>query len=67
MKNPNGPSIEEVDEWRDELAREDYAGRMKWFVDNLCVGKQYDSCINTPCTYSGGNGCTHPKHPKFKP
>lgn len=33
------------------------------FVDRHCVGRQYDSCIGTPCTYSGGAGCIHPLHP----
>lgn len=37
---------------------------LKEFVEKECVGKQYDSCINSPCVYASANGCKHPKHPK---
>jgi len=45
----------------------DYAIKLKTFVDTQCVGKEYDSCINSPCPYSSGQGCTHPSHPKNIP
>lgn len=34
------------------------------FIEHQCVGKQYDSCVNSPCLYSRGHGCGHPEHPK---
>lgn len=43
-----------------------YHEQLKQFVNNDCVGKQYDSCKNSPCTYASASGCTHPNHPKFK-
>lgn len=38
---------------------------LELFVEEHCVGKEYDSCINSPCRYSSNDGCTHPEHPKF--
>lgn len=38
---------------------------LELFVEEHCVGKEYDSCVNSPCRYSSNDGCTHPKHPKF--
>jgi hypothetical protein len=38
---------------------------LKYFTDNHCVGKQYDSCKDSACAYSSlGSGCTHPLHLK---
>ena len=34
------------------------------FIANDCTGKQYDSCVESPCTYASSMGCQHPKHPK---
>lgn len=34
------------------------------FIDKYCQGKEYDSCINSPCPYASSNDCKHPKHPK---
>jgi hypothetical protein len=34
------------------------------FAEKHCTGRQYDSCIGTPCTWSSGSGCFHPLHPK---
>ena len=34
------------------------------FVQNICAGKEYDSCINSPCLYASGDGCKHPEHPR---
>ncbi len=44
-----------------------YNEKLRFFVDNHCVGRQYDSCVLTPCAYSGGDGCQHPLHPKNQP
>ena len=33
------------------------------FARTLCVGQEYDSCINSPCCYASVSGCQHPKHP----
>ena len=36
------------------------------FVNNYCLGKDYDSCKDSPCGWSSkSDGCTHPKHPKM--
>lgn len=37
------------------------------FVAKHCVGKQYDSCVSSPCQYASAGGCTHPLHPKNQP
>jgi hypothetical protein len=34
------------------------------FARDHCVGKEYDSCVNSPCPYASASGCTHPLHPK---
>ena len=34
------------------------------FVKNHCVGKQYDSCVESPCAFASHSGCRHPLHPK---
>ena len=34
------------------------------FVENHCVGKQYDSCVESPCAFASHSGCRHPLHPK---
>lgn len=34
------------------------------FVENHCVGKQYDSCVDSPCAFASHSGCRHPLHPK---
>lgn len=36
------------------------------FREEHCTGKQYDSCVNSPCRYSSSSGCTHPEHPSNK-
>ncbi len=33
------------------------------FVRDLCVGREYDSCHDSPCPYASSGGCSHPKHP----
>jgi hypothetical protein len=33
------------------------------FIREHCAGRQYDSCANSPCRYSGPGGCRHPQHP----
>lgn len=33
------------------------------FVEKYCMGKQYDSCISSPCMYSSSWGCRHPDYP----
>lgn len=38
---------------------------MNFFINVHCTGKQYDSCIESPCIYSSSTGCRHPKHPKY--
>ena len=37
------------------------------FVQNHCAGKQYDSCIESPCLFASSSGCRHPLHPKNQP
>lgn len=37
---------------------------LKFFIDNHCVGKQFDSCVESPCPFSSHSGCRHPLHPK---
>ncbi len=34
------------------------------FVENHCTGKQYDSCVDSPCAFASHSGCRHPLHPK---
>ena len=34
------------------------------FVENHCTGKQYDSCVQSPCAFASTSGCRHPLHPK---
>ena len=36
------------------------------FVQKHCEGKQYDSCIESPCRFSSHSGCRHPMHPNNK-
>ncbi|MDI3534798.1 MAG: hypothetical protein PWQ82_1163 [Thermosediminibacterales bacterium] len=36
------------------------------FVKKHCTGKEYDSCVDSPCPYSSASGCRHPLHPKNK-
>lgn len=50
-----------------DVEQADYAKLIDDFVKKYCVGRQYDSCINSPCYYSGGDGCHHPMHPKNAP
>ena len=33
------------------------------FVANHCQGKQYDSCVESPCPFASHSGCRHPLHP----
>lgn len=35
------------------------------FVSRYCVGKNYDSCHDSPCRYASIDGCQHPMHPKY--
>jgi hypothetical protein len=39
---------------------------LKDFVEKHCVGKEYDSCKNSPCLYASSSGCQHPLYPKQK-
>lgn len=34
------------------------------FVENHCIGKQYDSCVQSPCAFASTSGCRNPLHPK---
>jgi hypothetical protein len=34
------------------------------FVHDHCVGRQYDSCKDSPCLFASPDGCRHPMHPK---
>ena len=36
---------------------------LELFVEKYCVGKEYDSCHNSPCRYASVHGCQHPEHP----
>lgn len=35
------------------------------FVREHCEGREYDSCVISPCRWSSNEGCCHPQHPKF--
>ena len=45
----------------------EWAEKLDHFVSNLCEGKQYDSCVSSPCRYASQHGCQHPQHPKRDP
>jgi len=34
------------------------------FLRDKCVGKQYDSCIESPCLWASRSGCAHPDYPR---
>ena len=36
---------------------------LETFVAIHCVGRNYDSCVNSPCQYASSTGCAHPEHP----
>lgn len=40
------------------------AERLAAFVRDHCCGRDYDSCVDSPCRYAGVGGCQHPQHPK---
>ena len=33
------------------------------FVRDHCAGREYDSCVESPCVYASHSGCKHPLHP----
>lgn len=37
---------------------------LKEFTGKYCQGKNYNSCINSPCLYASREGCLNPLHPK---
>jgi hypothetical protein len=41
-----------------------YPEALAEFVKTDCRGKQYDTCVDSPCPYASINGCQHPKHPR---
>lgn len=41
-----------------------YADRLAAFVKTDCTGRQYDSCVSSPCVNASPDGCRHPNHPK---
>jgi hypothetical protein len=45
---------------------EDLRESLRKFIEDHCLGREYDSCVNSPCKYSSSNGCKHPEHPKNK-
>ena len=47
-----------------DRTRKSYHELLVEFVDNHCVGKEYDSCYEAPCFYASKQGCLHPEHPK---
>lgn len=44
----------------------DFAEALEVFLEKHCTGRQYDSCIDSPCPSSSFSGCLHPLHPKNK-
>jgi hypothetical protein len=44
----------------------DYGTALQRFIADRCVGRQYDSCVTSPCRYAGSDGCQHPEHPKHQ-
>lgn len=38
------------------------AERLAAFVRDHCCGREYDSCVTSPCRYASGDGCQHPQH-----
>ena len=47
-----------------EVPEDTKADQLTEFIDKHCVGKQYDTCTNSPCLYASSSGCQHVQHPK---
>lgn len=52
---------------RDHAMRFPDKQKLMTFAAQHCTGREFDSCINSPCEHSSASGCMHPEHPKWSP